>query len=155
MVITGVDAFDRTLQKTRVWLNEIMDEMGWNDLHRAYLALRSILHLLRDRLMINKAIELGAQLPLLVRGIYFEGWNPSVKSARSDGKEQVFDRIQKDFQNDPDINPEQVLKGIFAVLSRRIARGELQNIEEVLPEELSVFWPWNRFAKSAIEPQDD
>jgi Uncharacterized conserved protein (DUF2267) len=37
-------------------------------------ALRSVLHVLRNRLTPEQAVHLGAQLPLLVRGIFYEGW---------------------------------------------------------------------------------
>ena len=70
---TGVTAFDSTLQTTNVWLHEIMDRMCWQDKHRAYHGLRAVLHALRDRLPVDQAAALGAQLPMLVRGFYYEG----------------------------------------------------------------------------------
>jgi uncharacterized protein (DUF2267 family) len=75
MSATGLDVFDQTLQKTNIWLKEIMDDLG-PDRQRAYHALRAVLHTLRDRLTVEEAAHLSAQLPLLVRGIYFEGWHP-------------------------------------------------------------------------------
>jgi len=79
MQSTGVSALDGTIQKTNIWLREVMDELGSDDRHRAYLALRSVLHSLRDRLTIEEATDLGAQLPILVRGFYYDAWNPSGK----------------------------------------------------------------------------
>jgi uncharacterized protein (DUF2267 family) len=74
MSTTGLEIFDTTVQKTHIWLNEIMDELGWEDnWHRAYLALRTVLHELRDHLTTEEATDLGAQLPMLVRGFYYEG----------------------------------------------------------------------------------
>ena len=63
MSTTGLEVFDTTLQKTNVWLNDVMQELGWDDERpRAYLALRTMLHALRDRLMVGEAMHLGAQL---------------------------------------------------------------------------------------------
>src|SRR5688500_5045170 len=64
---TGTRVFDRTLHKTNLWLKELMDEMNWNNRERAYSALRATLHTLRDILPMNEVIQLGAQLPILLR----------------------------------------------------------------------------------------
>jgi uncharacterized protein (DUF2267 family) len=60
MSATGIPAFDNTLQKTQIWLNDIMEALGWQDRHRAYLALRGTLQALRDRLTVEEAAHLGA-----------------------------------------------------------------------------------------------
>src|SRR5690554_5212950 len=77
MSSTGLAAFDSSLQKTHEWLNQIMEELGTDSKQKAYLALRAVLHSLRDRLTVDEAAHLGAQLPLIVRGIYYEGWKPA------------------------------------------------------------------------------
>ena len=76
MSATGLDVFDKTLQTTNIWLNEIMDEMG-PDRQIAWKALSTVLHKLRDRLPVEAAAHLGAQLPLLVRGVYYDQYQPA------------------------------------------------------------------------------
>ena len=76
MSATGLEVFDRSLQETNIWLDEIMEDVG-PDRQRAYHVLRAVLHTLRDRLTVEEAAHLSAQLPLLVRGIYYEGWRPA------------------------------------------------------------------------------
>jgi uncharacterized protein (DUF2267 family) len=76
MSTTGLEVFDTTLQKTNEWLDEIMNGLALEDRHTAYAALRGTLHALRDRLRLEEAVHLGAQLPMLVRGFYYEGWRP-------------------------------------------------------------------------------
>jgi len=71
MSFTGLEVFDKTLQIAPVWLGE----MG-PDRQRAHHALRAVRHALRDRLPLHLAAHLGAQLPLLVRGIYYDSWHP-------------------------------------------------------------------------------
>src|SRR4051812_22139591 len=78
MANKGLEVFDHTLQKTYEWLNEIMGLLNWHDHHLAYLALRGTLQALRDRLPIEIAVKFGAQLPMLIRGFYYEGWKPGI-----------------------------------------------------------------------------
>lgn len=77
MSATGLEVFDRTLQATNIWLDEVMQEADWADRHKAYSALRVVLHALRDRLPVDEASHLSAQLPMLLRGVFFEGWHPA------------------------------------------------------------------------------
>ena len=83
MSTTGLAAFDSTMQTTNAWLSDIILRTGLRDRHAAYHALRSVLHVLRDRLSVDEAVALGAQLPMLVRGFYYEGWHPAGKPNRS------------------------------------------------------------------------
>src|SRR5207249_4578104 len=82
MTATGLDVFDATIQKTNSWLDDVMQVGGWPDRHTAYRALRATLHALRDRLIIDEVAQLGAQLPMLIRGLYYEGWDPSNKALK-------------------------------------------------------------------------
>ena len=77
MSATGLEVFDRTLQATNIWLDEVMRQAGWSDRQKAYLALRVVLHALRDRLPVDEAAHLSAQLPMLGARHFFEGWHPA------------------------------------------------------------------------------
>lgn len=89
------DIFDGTLQKTQIWLNELMTALDWeNHPHKAYLALRTVLHALRDRLTVEEAVQLGAQLPMLVRGFSTKAGRSKENPARS-GTRRIFSRTSK------------------------------------------------------------
>ena len=75
--MSEVELIDRSVEKTNVWLKELAEELGTDDRKFAYRVLRAYLHAVRDRLMVDEAAQLAAQLPELVRGIYYEGWVPS------------------------------------------------------------------------------
>ncbi len=68
MSMTGLDAFDTTVHKTNRWLNELNELAGWDSKQKAYLATRATLHALRDRITVDEVAQLGAQLPMLMRG---------------------------------------------------------------------------------------
>jgi uncharacterized protein (DUF2267 family) len=76
---TQIPALDHTVQQTNVWLKKLTEDHHLGDRHHAYSALRAVLHVLRDRLTPEQAMHLGAQLPILVRGIYYEGWRLAAK----------------------------------------------------------------------------
>ncbi|HWP47581.1 MAG TPA: DUF2267 domain-containing protein [Candidatus Limnocylindrales bacterium] len=138
---TGLEAFDTTVQKTHTWLMDIMKELRWEDQHKAYLALRATLHTLRDRLTVEEAVQLGAQLPMLIRGFYYEGWNLKGKPFKDQHKEEFLDHIHEYFKHDPNVNPEQIARAVFKVLTKRISEGELKDIQSLLPKELCALWP--------------
>jgi uncharacterized protein (DUF2267 family) len=92
MSTTGLPIFDTTIQKTNEWLNDLMNELDIQNRKAAYQILRAVLHALRDRLTVEEASDLAAGMPLLVRGIFFEGWNP--------GRKREFERTEEAFLNE-------------------------------------------------------
>jgi uncharacterized protein (DUF2267 family) len=130
------------MQKTQVWLNDLMQELGWeNQPHKAYLALRTVLHALRDRLTVEEAIQLGAQLPMLVRGFYYEGWTLKKKPHKERHKEQFLDHVREAFRDDVTVNPQQVVRAVFRVLQRHTSPGEIDDVKHVMPKSLQELWP--------------
>ena len=141
MSITGLDVFDTTVQKTNSWLNELMQVLRWPDKHKVYLALRVTLHALRDRLTVEEVAHLGAQLPMLIRGFYYEGWDPTGKPLRERHKEQFLARIEQQFKDDDSIDPEVVVRAVFFVLEHRVTQGEIEDVKQILPAEIRDLWP--------------
>ena len=136
------DVFDNTLQKTQVWMNDVMSELDWEDKPRkAYMALRTVLHALRDRLTIEEAVQLGAQLPMLIRGFYYEGWTLQGKPHKERHKEDFLDHIKKAFKGDVTVNPNQVCRAVFRVLTKHTSKGEIEDVKHVLPKALLELWP--------------
>ena len=99
MSTTGLEVFDTTVHKTNSWLKEVMQEIHCEDRRKAYLALRATLHALRDRLTVEEVAQLGAQLPMLVRGFYYEGWDPTRKPVKLRDKEEFLARSEQKFRS--------------------------------------------------------
>ena len=76
MAERGLEGIDQTVQKTHIWLNDIAERFH-GDKHQALQILRSFLQVVRDHLGVDESAQFAAQLPLLVRGMYYEGWDPS------------------------------------------------------------------------------
>jgi len=141
MTAAAFDVFDTTLQKTQEWLDDILAELGEPDRHLAYAALRVVLHELRDRLPMQEAVDLGAQLPMLVRGFYYEGWRPSKTPTRS-GRAELLAAIRDHFaRRARPPEPEVVARAVLRVLAARTSPGEIADVRHVLPKDLRDLWP--------------
>lgn len=141
MSSTGLEVFDKTVQTTNAWLNEIMEVIG-PDRHRAYRVLAAVRHSLRDRLTVNETAQLGAQLPILVRGIYYDRWHdPAGKPERLRHKEEFLTAVADELDYIGPINPEQATRAVFAVLHHHIAPGEIEDVKATMPTQLRDLWP--------------
>jgi uncharacterized protein (DUF2267 family) len=136
-----LDVFDTTIHKTNEWLKHLMEAADWHDRRRAYLALRATLHALRDRLTVDETAQLAAQLPMLVRGFFYEGWNPSRKPAKERHREQFLARVAQELGSDDRADPEPAVRAAFAVMARHVTEGEISDVKQVLPAEVRELWP--------------
>ena len=140
MSMTGLPVFDTTIQKTNLWLNELMEDLEWDNRHKAYQALRGVLHVLRDHLPTAEAAHFSSQLPMLVRGIFFEGWRPNGKGGRDHTAETFLAAVADHFPKDPEIDAERVVRAVFSLLADHIPGGEIEKIIGVMPKQLRQFW---------------
>jgi len=137
---TGLEVFDETLHKTNTWLKEIAQVVGL-DRHGAYQVLRAVLHCLRDRLTFNEAAQLGAQLPMLVRGIYYEAWHPAGKPAKIRSRDEFLTGITMRIAMKQSVDAENAARAVFRTLENHVSLGEIRDVIHVLPEEIRTLWP--------------
>jgi uncharacterized protein (DUF2267 family) len=116
MSSTGLEVFDETLHKTNIWLKEIAQELG-PDRHRAYHALRAVLHCLRDRLTVDEAAQLGDQ------------------------REEFIAKIHTHLPKARPINPEDAARAVFQVLEKHVTAGEISDVIQALPQDIRALWP--------------
>ena len=144
MPANALAVFDTTLQKTNTWLNEISEDLGWRDQQSrqdAYRALRATLHAVRDRLVVDEAADLGSQLPMLVRGIYYENWQPSRTPQRVRDREEFLARVRGEYDGRHDAEPEDLVRASLRAVAAHVDVGEIEHVRGMFPAELQDFWP--------------
>ena len=133
--------FEATLQKTNIWLREISDLLHWDDHQKAYHGLRAVMHALRDRLPVPEVAHLGAQLPMLIRGIYYEDWKPGAAPVKARTAQEFYDLVKENFTADRNINPLRLTNGVMKVLGSHLSPGEVEKLRGIFPPHLREIWP--------------
>jgi uncharacterized protein (DUF2267 family) len=127
-------------RQTRVWLKELQKEAGLTDEAAALGVLRAVLHQLRDRLTVEEAVDLAQQLPIVVRGIYFEGWQPKHVPQKIHTRQKFFDQITLKLlpRRTP---PASAVESVFALIAHHCDPGEISDVISQMPRGLQELWP--------------
>lgn len=140
--------FQRTLSQTQAWLHDLQDHVGLRDEQQAYKVLRGVLHTLRDRMPSDQAAQLGAQLPTLVRGIYYEAWpagsTPDIIRSKSEYLDTLYDRIGEE-----GVDPEQSACAVHGLLAEELEDGAVDNAVHLMNGDLKDLWPERVRARAA------
>ncbi|HEY8533459.1 MAG TPA: DUF2267 domain-containing protein [Micromonospora sp.] len=141
-VNSQVSVLDSTIEKTNRILKEIEEAYGWPKERRnqSYAALRAVLHTLRDRLPVSEVVQLGAQLPLLIRGVYYDGWEPD-KAPEKMGRSDFLARVRDDFRFEIEGGIERLVQTVLKALRPYITDGEWQDVKSSMPKELMSMLP--------------
>ena len=125
------DWFAHTVEETEAWLEEVRSTAGFAHERQAYAALRAVLLAVRDQLSIPDTARFSAQLPTLLRGLYFDAWHPGEADAQSFAA-AVRDRLS----GQPDIAPDRAIHAVLAVVARRLGRKAVEELGVPLPKDL-------------------
>lgn len=136
MTMTGLEAVDTTVHKTNEWLHGIGRSLGGAKPQTAYRVLRAVLHALRDRLTVDDAAAFGAQLPMLVRGIYYEGWHPRGKPLKIRHADEFLAHVRTELTEN--LHPDVAVRAVFAEFERHLDPGEIDKVMRLLPKELAA-----------------
>lgn len=134
MTRTGVDSLDRSIDKTNAWLADVAAKFGTEDRRLAYRVTRSWLHTLRDRLPVTIAAHVAAQLPELLRGVFYEGWNPSKVPVKY-SKDEYIARFARDAQ----VHHDEVARSgrlVTSAMRRHISAGAIDEALGALPADI-------------------
>lgn len=130
--VAGIDA---TVQQTNEWIKELCEELHTDDPQRAYLALRAFLHTIRDQLTIEEVAQFAAQLPMLVRGIYYEGWDPTRNPQRLRHREAFLERVGAEAVF-PDLDPVRVVASVAKLLKSHMSKGQMRQLVQSMPHDI-------------------
>lgn len=136
MSVTHVTVLDHTVQETNAWLKRVEEELELDNRQQAYNALRAVLHTLRDRLPPEVAVKMGAQLPMLVRGLYYEGWHPATTPTRERHIEDFVQHVVSELPRQFPVEVTRVARGVFEVLWEKLDPDEFEKVMNHLPSSL-------------------
>jgi uncharacterized protein (DUF2267 family) len=139
MIETNVSGLDATIHKTNAWLRELTELGKFHGPQQAYSALHPVLHTLRDTLGVDEAAQLAAGMPMLIRGLYYEGWNPSKTPMHARSMQEFLDRVSHRIGN-AQIEPEHACRSVFRLLERRIVDGEIEDVRGALHHGVRELW---------------
>ncbi len=117
-----------------------MQELQIYDGAHAWALLGATLHALRDRLQPQSAAHLGAQLPMLIRGLYYEHWPVAAAPVKERHKAAFLQHLAATFPPGPAADPERVAHAVFGVIRENIDHGAVEKLAKLLPKELRDLW---------------
>jgi uncharacterized protein (DUF2267 family) len=139
--MTKAAILDTSVKKTHEWLHEIGSELGFDNERAAYAALRATLHAVRDRLPAELVAHFGAELPTFIRGIYYEGWHPSVSTLKAAHKTDFCESVREKLEGHDELqHVDQVVRAVLRVLDHRIEPGQIAHVVDALPEKARRLW---------------
>jgi uncharacterized protein (DUF2267 family) len=136
MPVGTVDSIERTVEKTREWVAQLADELGTEDGQMTWRVLKAYLQLLRDRLTIDEGAQLAAQLPHLLRGAFYEGFDPGHQPEPIRQREVFLARFAQRAGLDDIDQAERAAAAATRVLRRHVTAGELDDVLAQLPREI-------------------
>jgi uncharacterized protein (DUF2267 family) len=107
--------------------------------------LRSVLHALRRHLSIDESFQLLSQLPMALKGVYVDQWNPSKSWPRIHTIEEFLDEIRAedkemagyDFGNNE--KAKKAVSAVFRTLTYYLSEGEFDDFIAMLPKDIQKF----------------
>ena len=141
MSAQGLQVIDHTVHLTHEWINELTERLGWTHQKDALRLMRVVLHQVRDHLHPDELAQFSAQLPLLIRGMMFEGWMPKNTPVHQRSVDAFVAEVEKLVDGVLDYRGAEDIQAVFKLLNARISRGETDDIRANLPAPIRDLWP--------------
>lgn len=141
MSAQGLEVIDHSVHITHEWINELAGRLDWTSKRSTLRLFRSTLQLLRDHLMPDEMAQFSAQLPLLIRGMFFEGWVPNRTLIKERNVADFIGAIEKKMANAEEYRGSEDIRYVFELLNARISAGEVEDVRVSLPPAIRALWP--------------
>jgi uncharacterized protein (DUF2267 family) len=141
MSAQGLEVIDQSVHLTHEWINELAGRLDWFS-HRSVLRLlRVTMHHIRDHLLVDEVAQFSAQLPVMIRGFFFEGWVPKDTPIKERHGEDFIAFITHQMADTAEYRGRADIISVFEFLNARISRGEVEDIRASLSQDLRDLWP--------------
>lgn len=138
-----VSPISTSVEKTNIWIKELSEELGWRDRHKVFEALKVTLKTVRDRMTPDECAHFAAQLPMVIRGAFYESWKPSAAPQRWRTREELLKPLQEGFStlSEPNTEPETVVRAVMKVVAAHVTSGEVEDVKGMMPEDARALFP--------------
>ena len=140
MSVKAIHNFEHAVHAANEWIKELAQEPEIGSEAQAYAILRTVLQALRDRMRVEEIAQLSAQLPMLIRGFFFEGWRPSFEPAPVESAEEFLEDLGLRLLRVSEVEAEDAVYLVYALMNHHFSEGELAHVERVMPAELVLKW---------------
>ena len=137
----GLETIDHTVHQTHEWINELAGRLSWTSKRSALRLMRATLHEVRDRLLVNELAQFSAQLPLLIRGMMFEGWVPKNTPVKQRKATEFLSAITDQMSEVQEFRGHGDVRAVFDLLNARISAGEVNDLRASLSDDIRGLWP--------------
>jgi uncharacterized protein (DUF2267 family) len=131
-------------QQVQAWLNDLSRRQPFENQEQAYSYLRAVLHAIRDRLTPEEVAHVGSQLPMIVRGFYFEGWRPVLAPNEFATRAELYDRVRESLgstQGPETLDVEEATGTVIDFLADHLDEGLLRHVTSQLPGNIATLFP--------------
>ncbi|MFT4784740.1 MAG: hypothetical protein ACI9IV_002488 [Paracoccaceae bacterium] len=141
MSAQGLEVIDNSVHVTHEWINGLADTLGWASNRSTLRILLVTLHRIRDHLMPEEVAQLSAQLPLLIRGMYYEGWMPADCPIRERSTADFIAFFDAQMVGNQDYRGPEDVTCVMTFLNGRLGTEAIGDIRRSVPPAIRDIWP--------------
>lgn len=141
MSAQGLEVIDHAAHTTHEWVNELAGRLDWVSKQSVLRLLRVTMHQIRDHLQVDELAQFSAQLPLLIRGMFFEGWVPKRTPSKDRSAETFVKAIEDHLGETDDYRGPEDITYVFLLLNAHLSSGEVEDVRASLPANIRAYWP--------------